>query len=60
MKRHRVGPQLVLPNPHQLQGVCIQDVEAIASVHQNLENRELLMTGSTTRGNWPRLGMRFG
>jgi hypothetical protein len=36
MKRHRVGPQLVLPNPHQLQGVCIQDVEAIASVHQNL------------------------
>jgi hypothetical protein len=36
MERRRARPQLVQPNPHQPQGVRIQDVEAVASVHQHL------------------------
>jgi hypothetical protein len=36
MERRHAGPQLVQPNPHQLQGVRVEYVEATASVHQHL------------------------
>jgi hypothetical protein len=36
MERCRGGLQLFQPNPHQPQGVCIQDVEATTFVHQHL------------------------
>jgi hypothetical protein len=36
MERRRAGPQLVQPDPHQSQGVHVQDVEAATSVHQHL------------------------
>jgi hypothetical protein len=36
MERCRAGPQLVQPNPHQPQGVRVQDVKATASVHHHL------------------------
>jgi hypothetical protein len=36
MERHRAGPQLVQPDPQQAQRVRIEDIEAAASVHQDL------------------------
>jgi hypothetical protein len=36
MEWRRAGPQLVQPNPHQPQGVSVEDVEAAASIHQHL------------------------
>jgi hypothetical protein len=36
MEWRHAGPQLIQPNPHQLQGVRVKDVEAAASVHQHL------------------------
>jgi hypothetical protein len=60
MERRRAGPQLVQLDPHKPQGVRVYDVEAAASAISTLENRELPMTGSTTSGYWPGLGMRFG
>jgi hypothetical protein len=36
MERRLAGPQLVHSDPRQPQGVCVQDVEAAASVHQHL------------------------
>jgi hypothetical protein len=36
MERRRAGPQLVQPNPQQAQRVRVEDVEAAASVHQDL------------------------
>jgi hypothetical protein len=36
MERRRAGPQLVQPDPQQVQRVHVEDVEAAASVHQDL------------------------
>jgi hypothetical protein len=36
MEWRRAGPQPVQPDPHQQQGVRVEDVEAAASVHQHL------------------------
>jgi hypothetical protein len=36
MERHRAGPQLVQPDPHQAQRVRVEDIEVVASVHQDL------------------------
>jgi IS5 family transposase len=36
MEQSRFEPQLVQPDPHQLQGVRVEDVEAAASIHQHL------------------------
>jgi hypothetical protein len=36
MERRRVGPQLVQPDPQQAQSVRVEDVEVVASVHQQL------------------------
>jgi hypothetical protein len=60
MERRRVGAQLVQPDPQQAQGVCVEYVEAAASVHQHLGEPAFPMTGSTTSGYWLGLGMRFG
>jgi hypothetical protein len=60
MERCRAGPQLVQPDPQQAQRVRVEDVEAAASVLRTFENRAFPMTGSTTSGYWPGLGMRFG
>ena len=36
MERRLAGAQLVQADPHELQGVCVHDVEAAASVHEHL------------------------
>jgi hypothetical protein len=36
MERRRAGPQLVQPDPQQAQSVRVEDIEAVASVHQHL------------------------
>ena len=36
MERQLAGAELVQANPHELQGVCVHDVEAAASVHEHL------------------------
>jgi hypothetical protein len=36
MEQRRFGPQLVQPDPQQAQRVRVEDVEAVASVHQDL------------------------
>jgi hypothetical protein len=36
MKRYGPSPDLGPVNPHEIQGVCIHDVEVAASIHEHL------------------------
>jgi hypothetical protein len=52
------GPSLDLglPDSHELQGYNVDDVEAAASIHENLGEPSVAMTGSTTSGYFLGLG----
>ena len=57
MKQRHAGTQLVQADPHELEGVGLQNVEAVAPTMSTWENRVLPMMGSTMSGYNPGFGM---
>jgi hypothetical protein len=50
VERRYIGSQLRPIDPHEVESLSVQDVEATTSIHQDFSESALPMTGSTTSG----------
>jgi hypothetical protein len=60
MKRRRAGPDRGQIDLQEPEGLGVDDVEAAASVHEDLGKPDVAGDGATTSGYFPGLGMRSG
>jgi hypothetical protein len=60
VERRSACPDRGQIDPREPEGLGVDDVEAAASVHEDLGEPDVAMTGSTTSGYFPRLGTRLG
>jgi hypothetical protein len=58
--RRRAGPDRGQIDLQEPEGLSVDDVEAAASVHEDLGKPDVPITGSTTSGYIPGLGTRSG
>jgi hypothetical protein len=60
MKRRRARPDRGRIDPQEPEGLCVDDVEAAASVHEDLGEPDVADDGVDNERVFPRVGTRSG